>query len=76
MSREDGALRGRVEDAEHEARRWLGQHFLVDASVVTDAVEAARLRSGGASAGDWTGDGKLDERDAEARGARVGGGEG
>ena len=46
MSREDGALRGRVEDAEHEARRWLGQHFLVDASVVTDAVEAARLGAG------------------------------
>ena len=46
VSREDGALRGRVEDAEHEARRWLGQHFLVDASVVTDAVEAARLGAG------------------------------
>jgi ribosomal RNA small subunit methyltransferase A len=43
---EDDALRGRVKDADHDARRWLGQHFLVDATVVTDAVEAARLRAG------------------------------
>ena len=43
---EDDALRGRVKDADHDARRWLGQHFLVDATVATDAVEAARLRAG------------------------------
>ncbi|CAL55247.1 Ribosomal RNA adenine methylase transferase,conserved site [Ostreococcus tauri] len=42
----DATLVDRVNDAEHEARRWLGQHFLIDASVVTDAVEAARLNEG------------------------------
>jgi len=42
----DGALRGRVADADHEARRWLGQHFLVDNSVVLDAIEAAELKEG------------------------------
>lgn len=44
--RADGALRGRVADADHEARRWLGQHFLVDSGVVLDAVEAAELKPG------------------------------
>lgn len=44
----DGALIERVRDADHEARRWLGQHFLVDASVVRDAIEAAALREGDA----------------------------
>jgi len=45
-SKGDGALRGRVEDAGHEARRWLGQHFLIDNTVVLDAIEAARLKPG------------------------------
>ena len=40
----DGALRGRVADADNEARRWLGQHFLVDNSVVLHAIEAAELK--------------------------------
>ena len=36
----------RVKAAKHEARRWLGQHFLIDHSVILDAVEAADVRAG------------------------------
>ena len=34
----------RVDAANHEARRWLGQHFLIDHSVILDAVVAADVR--------------------------------
>ena len=36
----------RVDAANHEARRWLGQHFLIDQSVILDAVAAADVRAG------------------------------
>lgn len=36
----------RVKAAQHEARRWLGQHFLIDQSVILDAVAAAEIASG------------------------------
>ena len=35
----------RVDAAGHEARRWLGQHFLIDHSVILDALEAAAVAS-------------------------------
>ena len=35
----------RVDAAGHEARRWLGQHFLIDHSVILDALEAAAVDS-------------------------------
>ena len=36
----------RVKAAQHEARRWLGQHFLIDQSVILDAVAAAEIAPG------------------------------
>jgi len=33
----------RVQSAKHVARRWLGQHFLIDHSVLIDAVRAANV---------------------------------
>ena len=33
-----------MDAANHEARRWLGQHFLIDHSVILDAVAAADVR--------------------------------
>ena len=36
----------RVKAAKHEARRWLGQHFLIDHGVILDAVEAAAIAPG------------------------------
>jgi hypothetical protein len=36
----------RVKAAKHEARRWLGQHFLIDHTVILDAVEAADVQPG------------------------------
>jgi ribosomal RNA small subunit methyltransferase A len=38
--------RERVRAADHEARRWLGQHFLIDHAVILDAVDAADVRPG------------------------------
>ena len=35
----------RVDAAGHEARRWLGQHFLIDHSVILDALDAAAVAS-------------------------------
>ena len=44
----DGSMspQQRVDAANHEARRWLGQHFLIDQSVILDAVAAADVRAG------------------------------
>ena len=44
----DGSMspQQRVNAANHEARRWLGQHFLIDQSVILDAVAAADVRAG------------------------------
>ena len=44
----DGSLspQQRVNRANHEARRWLGQHFLIDQSVILDAVAAADVKPG------------------------------
>ena len=36
----------RVDAADHEARRWLGQHFLIDHSVILDALDAAAVTDG------------------------------
>jgi 16S rRNA A1518/A1519 N6-dimethyltransferase RsmA/KsgA/DIM1 with predicted DNA glycosylase/AP lyase activity len=36
----------RVAAAKHEARRWLGQHFLIDHGVILDAVQAAGVQPG------------------------------
>ena len=36
----------RVDAADHEARRWLGQHFLIDRSVILDALDAAAVTDG------------------------------
>ena len=36
----------RVDASKHAARRWLGQHFLVDRSVILDALDAADVRAG------------------------------
>ena len=34
----------RVSGAKHKARRWLGQHFLIDHSVLIDAVRSADVK--------------------------------
>ena len=45
---DDGSMspQQRVDAANHSARRWLGQHFLIDHSVILDAVAAADVKRG------------------------------
>ena len=45
---DDGSMspQQRVDAANHSARRWLGQHFLIDHLVILDAVAAADVKRG------------------------------
>ena len=46
----------RVSGAKHKARRWLGQHFLIDHSVLIDAVRSADVKKEDVILGNWTRD--------------------